>query len=96
MEVRAAIRTFIAADLLFSGDEFPYADDDSFLKEGIIDSLGVMDLVAFVGKSFGIAVAPEEVTPANFDSVSKLAEYIGRKQAAQVGAAPERRCEVSA
>ena len=59
MEVRAAIRTFIAADLLFSGDEFPYADDDSFLKEGIIDSLGLMELVTFVGQSFGIDIEPE-------------------------------------
>jgi acyl carrier protein len=96
MEARAVIRTFIAENLLFSVDGFPDADDDSFLKEGIIDSLGVMDLVAFVGKSFGITVAPEEVTPANFDSVSKLADYIDRKQPVCVGAGPERCCEVNA
>ena len=96
MEDRAVIRTFIAENLLFTVDGFPYADDDSFLKQGIIDSLGVMDLVAFVGKSFGITVAPEEVTPANFDSVNKLAEYIRRKQSARAGAAPERCCEVNA
>ena len=95
MEVRAAIRTFIAADLLFSGDEFPYADEDSFLKEGIIDSLGVMELVTFVGHSFGIAVAPEEVTPSNFDSVNRLADYIRRKQTARAVAATEPRCEVN-
>jgi acyl carrier protein len=96
MEARAVIRTFIAENLLFSVDGFPYADGDSFLKEGIIDSLGVMDLVAFVGQSFGITVAPEEVTPANFDSVSKLADYIDRKQPACAGASPERQCEVNA
>ena len=96
MEARAVIRTFIAENLLFSVDGFPYGDDDSFLKEGIIDSLGVMDLVAFVGKSFGITVAPEEVTPANFDSVSKLADYIDRKQPACAGAESKRCCEVNA
>jgi acyl carrier protein len=96
MEVSAVIRTFIAADLLFTVDGFPYADEDSFLKEGIIDSLGVMDLVAFVGKSFGITVAPEEVTPANFDSVNRLADYIRRKQTAGAVVSTERRCEVNA
>ncbi len=81
MEVQARIRAFVADNLLFSVEGFHYSDDDSFLKEGIIDSLGVMELVAFVGSAFGISVAPEEVTPGNFDSVNKLADFIHRKDA---------------
>ena len=79
MDVRAAIRGFIEENFFFSVEGSSYTDADSFLKEGIIDSLGVMDLVSFVGTSFGITVAPEEVTAENFDSVNNLIAYIERK-----------------
>ena len=79
MEVRSAIRTFIGENFFFNVDGTDFSDGDSFLQEGVIDSLGVMDLVAFVGTTFGIGVAPQEVTPANFDSIDKLTAYIERK-----------------
>ncbi len=81
MQVQASIRAFVADNLLYRIEGFHYSDEDSFLREGIIDSLGVMELVAFVGSAFGITVAPQEVTPANFDSVNKLADFIQRKEA---------------
>lgn len=79
--IEPRIREFIAANLLFSPDGFSYADDTSFLQEGIIDSLGVMELVTFVQTTFGVAVAQHEVTPAHFDSVTKLAAFVRQKQA---------------
>ena len=68
------------SNLLFSDQGFAYGNDVSFLQEGIIDSIGVMELVTFAGATFGVVVDPQEVTPENFDSVSKLANYIRRKQ----------------
>ena len=79
MDIEARIRRFVAETLLFSGDGFDHSDDASFLESGMIDSLGVMDLVTFVQSSFGVAVDPAEITPDNFDSVNKLAGYIRRK-----------------
>ena len=86
MQIEVRIREFIAGNLLFSQDGFPYADDVSFLREGIIDSLGVMELVEFVQKTFGVKVDQQEVTPDNFDSLAKLAAFVRRKAAAQTGA----------
>jgi acyl carrier protein len=74
------IRSFVAANLLYSPDGFAYANDASFLQEGIIDSLGVMHLVEFVQHDCHVAVAQHEVTPENFDSVARLAEFIRRKR----------------
>ena len=79
MEVREQIRRYIAENLLFSDDDFPYDDDSSFLKNGVVDSTGVMELVAYVEKEFGLTVLPQEVVPDNFDSVSNLARYIQKK-----------------
>jgi acyl carrier protein len=78
-QIEKDIRDFIAANLLYSPDGFAYADDASFLQEGIIDSLGVVELVAFVQKQFGVTVDQSEVTPDNFDSVARLAAFVRGK-----------------
>jgi acyl carrier protein len=64
---------------LFSGNGYGHPDDASFLEEGIVDSMGIMELVMFVEETFGITVDDEELVPDNFDSVSKLAAYIRRR-----------------
>ena len=79
MEIETSIKDYIAQNLLFSQDGFPYADDTSFLQEGIIDSLGVMELMTFVKTSYQVVVDPLEITPDNFDSVAKLAAFVRRK-----------------
>jgi acyl carrier protein len=78
VEIESDIRTFIAKNLLYSGDGFRYSDDISFLEEGIVDSIGVMELVAFVEEKYKFRVNDQDVTPDNFDSVNRLASYIRR------------------
>ena len=84
--IEQEIRSYIAKNLLFSNNGYPYADDVSFLEEGIVDSMGIMELVMFVGETFGITVEDEELVPDNFDSVSKVAAYIRRKAPVLAGA----------
>jgi len=79
ISIAPTIRDFIAQNFLFSDKGFHFSDEASFLEEGIIDSLGIIELVAFVEKSFGISVADSELLPSNFDSVSKLAAFISSK-----------------
>ena len=81
METNAKIREYIAKNLLFSDNGFAYDDDASFLEEGIVDSLGIMELVMFVEETFKVTIEDHEITPDNFDSVNKLAQYIQNKQA---------------
>ena len=80
MIIETQIKQFVAENMLFSGEDFPYPSNASFLQEGIIDSLGVMELVAFVQTRFNVSVEMHEVTPDNFDSVNKLAAFVQRKQ----------------
>ena len=80
MNLKENIRQYIAKNMLFSDDGFPHADDASFLEEGIIDSVGFMELVAYVQQTFGIEVGPQDLVPANFDSVDKLARYVAAKK----------------
>ena len=78
--LESEIRKFITENMLFSADGFNYDDNDSLLEAGIVDSIGVMELVTFVDKTYKITVPPEDISPDNFDSISRLANYIRLKQ----------------
>lgn len=75
MAARHLIRQFIRDSFLV--DEF--TDDESFLGSGLIDSLGILQLVSFVEAQYGIQVADTDLTPDNFDSVARLAAYVERR-----------------
>lgn len=79
-EIEQAIRDFIATRLLYSDQGFPHPDDASLLRESVIDSLGVVELVEFLQAHFDLKVEQQEVRPDNFDSVAKLAAFVRRKR----------------
>lgn len=81
MTIEETIKDYIARNLLFSDNGFPYADDASFLEEGIVDSVGVMELVTFAEESYGLKIDDFDITPDNFDSVHRLAAFIRSKSA---------------
>jgi len=79
MNIEQQIRDYIAKNLIFSNNGYHYADETSFLEEGIVDSQGVMELVLFVEDAFGVKVDDQDITPDNFDSITNLSAYVRRK-----------------
>jgi len=78
-EVQPSIRSFIL-------EKFPAAkrrvlqDDAPLLESGIIDSLGILDVVEFVERMFLIKIEDEELTPDNFGSIQRLASFVEQKR----------------
>ena len=79
-EIEATIREFIAENFLFRDDAPALADDDSLLEAGMIDSTGILELVAFLESEFGIAVADAEIVPENLDSIAAIVAYVAGKR----------------
>ena len=77
--LKDTLREFIFENLMLGLRKHELDDTDSFLEKGIIDSTGVLELVAFVEQTFEFEVEDEELVPENFDSVAKLETYIQRK-----------------
>lgn len=78
MNIENQIREFIVKNLYYT-EGTSLSDEASFLAEGVIDSMGAMELVAFVESEFKIKVEMSEVVVKNFDSISKLANFVRRK-----------------
>ena len=72
MKVVERTRRFIRESFLV--DDF--SDEQSFLETGLIDSLGVAQLVAFVEAEFGVKVGEADLVPENFDSVARISAFV--------------------
>jgi len=75
------IRKFIVDFFLF-GREDGLADSDSLLDKGIIDSTGVLELVAFLEKTYAIKIENDELLPENLDSIDAIVGFLERKKQA--------------
>jgi acyl carrier protein len=64
------------------GDSTRLKNDESFFETGIIDSLGVLQLVAFIESKFGVRVDDEDLTPENFETFAKMTGFIENKMMA--------------
>ena len=73
------IRKFIIDNFLFGENDGKLSDDGSFLDQGVIDSTGVLELVAFLEGHYGIKIKDDELDPENLDSINKLVSFINRK-----------------
>lgn len=70
------IRDYITDELLFGLDDVELADDDNLLLSGLLDSLGIMRLVAFLSEEFEAEIPPEDVTIEHFMTISHIARYL--------------------
>lgn len=66
---------------LFGEDDPELTDDASLLELGIVDSTGILELVAFVESEFGVQVSDGEMTAENLDSIRRISDYVARKHA---------------
>lgn len=54
-------------------------DEDSLLGKGILDSVGMLELVSFVEAKYSIKIDEDELMPENFDSLKAIQDFITRK-----------------
>ena len=78
-DVATAIRDFVFQRFPLAKDLNP-GDEDSLLEAGIIDSLGILDIVTFLEESLGVTAEDEDLSPENFDSIAALARFAESKR----------------
>lgn len=70
-----AIKQYITNEII-NNKSIILNDDDELLLSGLIDSLGVVRLIAFIEEKIGSTIPPEDVTLENFQTVSAIANYL--------------------
>jgi acyl carrier protein len=76
-DIERDIREFVIQHFL-SGNASKLRADGSLLGD-VIDSMGVIALVAYLQEHFGFTVEDDEVLPSNLDTISNLVTYVSKK-----------------
>ena len=77
--VRAAIAGYIRENFLYARPDYALRDDARLLDEGIVDSMGAVELVAFLEDQFGVSIPDDEITEDNFGTIASIAGFVSRK-----------------
>lgn len=72
------LREFIVESFLFGQDD-GLTVEVPLLERRILDSTGILEVVAFVSSRWGITIDDEELLPNNFGSIRRIAAFIGRR-----------------
>jgi acyl carrier protein len=79
MTVTTEVQQFIVSELLQGRGIESVDPAENLLARGIMDSHGVMELVAFLEERYGIAIGDEDLTPENFENVTRIDEFVTGK-----------------
>lgn len=74
--LQSKISHFIIAEM--GNEEADVTLSVDLFASGLVDSMGIMRLVAYLESEFELSVPPEDLTIENFQSIEAMAEYIQR------------------
>jgi len=77
-DYKELLKDFIVDNFLF-GDGDKLAIDTPLFEKGIIDSTGVLELIAFIEENFNVKVTDEELVQSNFSNISAIDRFIQSK-----------------
>jgi acyl carrier protein len=79
MTILEQVEKFLLTEVAVDYDKRSFGPDSDLLEQRILDSLGVLKLVLFLERTFGIQVADEDVVPENFESLNVIAKFVQGK-----------------
>lgn len=77
--IEEAVRQFLSENFILE-DAQSLDADESLTQAGVLDSMGVLELIMFIEERFGLTVPDEDTLPENLDSVARIVGYITRRQ----------------
>ncbi len=75
-------RAFVVENFLYARSDVQLAPTDPLLERGIVDSMGVVELIAFLEEEFGVEVGDDEITEQNFGTLAGIASFVLTKRVA--------------
>lgn len=78
MDIQKEIHDYLIRELAEERDAFD--PEENLLAQGIIDSMGILDLATFLEQRFDIRTTEDDLVPENFQSIAALSAFVVRKQ----------------
>ncbi|GMT46712.1 MAG: hypothetical protein IEMM0007_0278 [bacterium] len=80
MDDNKAVKEFIQTELIRDRSHADLKVTDNLIETGIIDSLGIQKLLAYLETTFSIHIADDELIPDNFQTIEAISAFLGDKK----------------
>lgn len=84
-DTTSRIRAYLTENFLYMRRDRRLEVDERLLDSGILDSMGVMELVSFLEEEFGVELDDAEITEQNLGTIRSIADLVTSKQAVAAG-----------
>jgi acyl carrier protein len=75
--IKERVRTYIKQSVHAESDKI--ADDTLIFKEGFLDSMGLIALIAFLEEGFAIRTDDSDLIEDNFESINAITDFVVKK-----------------
>lgn len=79
-EILERVRGFVHESFLYMRPGFTLGNDESLMEKGVIDSMGVLELMEFLQSGFGISLSDDDITESNLGTLASIARFVMVKQ----------------
>jgi acyl carrier protein len=79
MNKKDVIEKFIVDEIMLADNGTKIDPDESLISNGVLDSLGLLRLIAFIEEQFGIEVDDGDVVPDNFQTLNVMEGFLAEK-----------------
>jgi len=78
-EIVDRTRTWVRENFLYMRPDWKFGDDDPLLGSGVIDSIGVIELVEFLQSAFQVKVGDDEIVEQNLGTLNAIGRFVTGK-----------------
>ena len=78
MDIGSEVEGFIVEKITLDGEKI--ARDEDLLASDTLDSLAIVELVAFLEARFGIQVSDDDLMPENFKTIDEIVAFVERTE----------------
>lgn len=72
-------RAYLRENFLYARADWTLRDEDSLLDTGVVDSIGIVELIAFLQHAFDVTIGEDELTERNLGSLAAIGRFVGEK-----------------
>lgn len=77
--INLQVRQFLADNFILDDGGAGLDADESLTQAGVLDSMGVLELIMFIEERFGVSIPDEDTLPENLDGVTRIVAYVSRR-----------------
>ena len=80
MNMAEEIKEFLVKERLIKSDQ-SIDDNESLFENGIIDSLGIIELTVFIQNTYNVIIGEDDLVPENFETLGAIKTFISNRRA---------------